>query len=38
LGKRKKWDPDFAKRKKIKAILDTFIPEFSVRLGGLDFD
>jgi phosphomannomutase len=29
-----KWDPDFAKRKKIKAILDTFIPEFSVRLGG----
>ena len=29
-----KWDPDFAKRKKIKAILDTFIPEFSVRIGG----
>jgi phosphomannomutase len=29
-----KWDPDFAKRKKIKAILDTFIPEFSVRMGG----
>ena len=29
-----KWDPDFTKRKKIKAILDTFIPEFSVRLGG----
>jgi phosphomannomutase len=25
---------DFAKRKKIKAILDTLIPEFSVRLGG----
>ena len=29
-----KWDPDFAKRKKIKAIVDTLIPEFSVRLGG----
>ena len=29
-----KWDPDFAKRKKIKAILDTYIPEFSVRMGG----
>lgn len=29
-----KWDPDFAKRKKIKAILDLLIPDFSVRLGG----
>lgn len=29
-----KWDPDFAKRKTIKAVLDTLIPEFSVRLGG----
>jgi phosphomannomutase len=29
-----KWDPDLTKRKKIKAILDTFIPEFSVRTGG----
>ena len=29
-----KWDPDFAKRKKIKAILDPLIPGFSVRLGG----
>ena len=28
------WDPDFSKRKKIKAILDTYIPEFSVRMGG----
>jgi hypothetical protein len=26
--------PDYAKRKKIKAILDAYIPEFSVRLGG----
>jgi phosphomannomutase len=34
LDEKDKWDPDFAKRKKIKAILDTFIPEFSVRLGG----
>ena len=31
---KKKWDPDFKKRKKIKAILDMSIPEFSVRLGG----
>jgi HAD superfamily hydrolase (TIGR01484 family) len=29
-----KWDSDFAKRKKIKAVLDTLIPEYSVRLGG----
>jgi hypothetical protein len=28
------WDPDFAKRKRIKAILDTMLPEFSVALGG----
>ena len=34
LEEKKKWDPDFAKRKKIKAILDTLIPEFSVRMGG----
>src|SRR5271154_5801952 len=34
LEEKKKWDPDFMKRKKIKAILDTLIPEFSVRLGG----
>jgi len=31
---KKKWDPDFTKRKKIKALLDKLIPEFSVRLGG----
>jgi phosphomannomutase len=31
---KRKWDPDFAKRKKIKAILDPLIPEFSVHLGG----
>ena len=34
LEQKERWDPDFAKRKKIKAILDTFIPEFSVRIGG----
>jgi HAD superfamily hydrolase (TIGR01484 family) len=34
LEEKKKWDPDFARRKKIKVILDTFIPEFSVRMGG----
>ena len=31
---KKKWDPDFTKRKKIKAVLEKLIPEFSVRLGG----
>lgn len=34
LEEKKKWDADFAKRKKIKKILDTLIPEFSVRIGG----
>ena len=34
LEEKNKWDPDYTKRKKIKAILDTFIPEFSVRMGG----
>jgi hypothetical protein len=34
LREKEEWDPDFAKRKKIKAILDTLIPEFSVRMGG----
>lgn len=34
LEEKDKWDPDFAKRQKIKAILDTVIPEFSVRIGG----
>jgi len=29
-----KWDPDFAKRQKIKSILDGLLPNFSVRLGG----
>ena len=34
MEEKNEWDPDYAKRKKIKAILDTYIPEFSVRLGG----
>jgi phosphomannomutase len=34
LEEKKKWDPDFTKRKKIKADLENFIPEFSVHLGG----
>jgi phosphomannomutase len=28
------WDPEFAKRKQIKALLDKMLPEFSVGLGG----
>jgi HAD superfamily hydrolase (TIGR01484 family) len=34
LAEKSQWDSDFAKRKKIKAILDKQIPEFSVRMGG----
>jgi phosphomannomutase len=34
LEEKKNWDPDFAKRKRMKALLDDLIPEFSVRLGG----
>jgi HAD superfamily hydrolase (TIGR01484 family) len=33
-AEKEKWDPDFAKRKKVKTILDPLIPGFSVRLGG----
>jgi phosphomannomutase len=34
LEQKQQWDPDFTKRQKMKAMLDTLIPEFSVRLGG----
>jgi HAD superfamily hydrolase (TIGR01484 family) len=34
LAEKEHWDPDFAKRKTAKAVLDKLIPEFSVRLGG----
>jgi hypothetical protein len=34
LEEKERWDPDFAKRKKLKAALDVLIPEFAVRIGG----
>jgi len=34
LAEKERWDPDFSKRKEIAAVLDTMIPEFSVRMGG----
>jgi hydroxymethylpyrimidine pyrophosphatase-like HAD family hydrolase len=34
LDEKSKWDPDYGKRKKIKALLDTQLPAFSVRMGG----
>jgi HAD superfamily hydrolase (TIGR01484 family) len=34
LEEKKKWDPSFTKRQKMKKLLDALIPEFSVRLGG----
>ncbi len=34
LSEKSVWDPDFAKRKKIKALLDPMLPEFSVHVGG----
>jgi phosphomannomutase len=34
IEEKKKWDPEFTKRKSIKALLDKLIPEFSVQLGG----
>jgi len=34
LEEKEKWDPDFAKRKKIKAIVDNFIPSFLSESGA----
>ena len=34
LEEKKKWDPDFSKRQKIKTQLEELLPGFSVRLGG----
>ena len=34
LEEKKKWDPDFEKRKNIKRVLEPLIPEFSIELGG----
>ena len=31
---KEKWDPDFAKRKKVKRKLDKSLSEFSVQMGG----
>ena len=34
IEEKKKWDPEFSKRQKMKALLEKLIPGFSVRLGG----
>ena len=34
LDEKRKWDPDFSKRKKMKVVLDKLIPQFAVNLGG----
>jgi HAD superfamily hydrolase (TIGR01484 family) len=34
LAEKECWDPDFAKRKAIQALLATSLPDFSVRFGG----
>jgi HAD superfamily hydrolase (TIGR01484 family) len=34
LDEKKHWDPDFTKRKKIKALLNVALPDVSVALGG----
>lgn len=34
LAQKKTWDPDYAKRKAIGAILNPLLPEFSIHLGG----
>jgi phosphomannomutase len=34
LKEKDKWNPDYTKRAKMKAFLDTFIPEFSAQMGG----
>jgi phosphomannomutase len=34
LSEKELWDPDFAKRKKITAILEPLLPAFAIRMGG----
>jgi HAD superfamily hydrolase (TIGR01484 family) len=34
LKEKGKWDPSVVKRKKMKELLDSYIPEFSVKIGG----
>ncbi len=35
IPEKRKWDADCQKRRRMKALLDQFIPEYSVRLGGM---
>lgn len=35
LAEKKKWDPDYNKRKNMKLLLEKLIPEFSVAIGGM---
>jgi HAD superfamily hydrolase (TIGR01484 family) len=35
LAEKAAWDPDFARRSRMKALLDADLPGFSVRLGGM---
>lgn len=35
LEEKRKWDPDFTKRQRMKSLLDERIPELAVRLGGM---
>jgi hydroxymethylpyrimidine pyrophosphatase-like HAD family hydrolase len=35
IPEKRKWDPDCKKRRRMKAFLDQFIPEYSVHLGGM---
>lgn len=34
LDEKKKWDPDFSKRREMKSKLDPLLPEFSIGMGG----
>lgn len=34
LDEKRRWDPDFSKRQKMKVLLDRSLPDFAVRLGG----
>jgi len=34
IEEKKQWDPDFKKRRNIKAILEPMIPSFSIQIGG----
>ena len=35
IAEKKKWDPDYCKRKKMKMLLDKLLPGFSVSIGGM---